>query len=459
MAEQFGPQGSTRKILQFITDDAHFIDNDILEVVVKFKDVFEKRIWVWDEFPLELPQLIRPDSAVVNLNDVFVRPNFDELRQVALEPNGRPIPLNEEKLREIRARGEFHVASTNFPGQSHRWRLSVLLQQGSERGTKNLHRTLALALEFLIIFVRNRFDGKRFSLKKSARAFAKAAEIFVDIVIGGRHLQMVDYSENLKNDKEKYLMADLFVENEEQQERLAKFVTYIKNGGKPQSCFFEPPPLPYEYSTPTTNIQINLILHDCRIREKVYQRLVVLADESNNRKQYIEMRQIVLEEIKNMNDDDDENLQIIANRTLKSLLIEKFFETIKNDEVFQNVSPAVSKILIENYLVNEIVDSERKIYLESVEKNCDKLRVALELQYPIRSKIKRWMKRQIESYKDNYHIANKWTVIDNVLELARREQLNQFFYFFDRNTYFEKEFQPTKEKEYQNIQQPSRTFK
>lgn len=90
-------------------------------------------------------------SRPINLRDLFIAPPFDELDAVAADGTGEPRLLNNSQLRSLRERGEFEVPSLNFPGQMHRWRLSQLLQKGSERTRDSLLGDLAMSARFLVI--------------------------------------------------------------------------------------------------------------------------------------------------------------------------------------------------------------------------------------------------------------------------------------------------------------------
>lgn len=51
---------------------------------------------------------------------------------------------------------EFEVDSLNFPGQVHKWRLSEILQKGTERSRDSLLSDLSLALRFIIVTARGK---------------------------------------------------------------------------------------------------------------------------------------------------------------------------------------------------------------------------------------------------------------------------------------------------------------
>jgi hypothetical protein len=52
---------------------------------------------------------------------------------------------------------EFEVESARFPGHVHRWRLSQVLQKGSEHTNEALWDDLSLALSFIVIKARDCF--------------------------------------------------------------------------------------------------------------------------------------------------------------------------------------------------------------------------------------------------------------------------------------------------------------
>ena len=60
---------------------------------------------------------------------LFISPTFDELEEVSLDPHGDPRRLSEAQLKSVRQNGEFVVNSIHFPGQTHVWRLSEILQK------------------------------------------------------------------------------------------------------------------------------------------------------------------------------------------------------------------------------------------------------------------------------------------------------------------------------------------
>lgn len=65
---------------------------------------------------------------------------------------------------------EFEVDSLNFAGQTHRWRLSGLLQRGRDRRRDALLTDLALATRFLVVTAKARLVSHCFSVSQSLKA-------------------------------------------------------------------------------------------------------------------------------------------------------------------------------------------------------------------------------------------------------------------------------------------------
>jgi len=62
------------------------------------------------------------------------------------------------------------VDSLNFVGQTHRWRLSGLLQRGRDRRRDALLTDLALATRFLVVTAKARLVSHCFSVSQSLKA-------------------------------------------------------------------------------------------------------------------------------------------------------------------------------------------------------------------------------------------------------------------------------------------------
>jgi len=104
---------------------------------------------------------------------------------------------------------EFEVESLNFPGQQHRWKLSQLLQKGSENSRSSLLDDLALALRFIFVTARGRIFSHFFSIKQAAKALLAGLLRILDILVGIPSLQAHNLDAKIREERSKYLVAEL----------------------------------------------------------------------------------------------------------------------------------------------------------------------------------------------------------------------------------------------------------
>ena len=88
-------------------------------------------------------------KKTINIRDLFIEPNFNELEAVSTDSKGAPKKLNHSQLESLRSSGEFQVDSVQFSGQKHTWRLSKILQKGSDRSKETMYKDLSHALKLL----------------------------------------------------------------------------------------------------------------------------------------------------------------------------------------------------------------------------------------------------------------------------------------------------------------------
>ena len=109
-------------------------------------------LWHYAEFPIRLPEpitLAGKGQSPINMDQLLVKPNFNELREVSQDDRGRPRRLTFEQLDSVQARGEFDVPSKRFEGVSHKWLLTQILVKGSEKTRQTMEVGFARALHFL----------------------------------------------------------------------------------------------------------------------------------------------------------------------------------------------------------------------------------------------------------------------------------------------------------------------
>lgn len=104
---------------------------------------------------------------------------------------------------------KFEVASLNFPGQVHVWQLSQFLQKGYSRAHTSLLNDLALAARFIIVTARTRIFGHFFSVVHAVRALFRGCLRLVDMLVGIPSLLAHDLDYKIKEERCRYLIAEL----------------------------------------------------------------------------------------------------------------------------------------------------------------------------------------------------------------------------------------------------------
>lgn len=104
---------------------------------------------------------------------------------------------------------EFDVASLNFTGQVHRWRLSQFLQKGHLRAQDSLLSDLALSARFIVVTALTRISGHFLSVVEAARALLRGLVLLVDMIIGVPSLLAHDLDYKIKEERCRFLIAEL----------------------------------------------------------------------------------------------------------------------------------------------------------------------------------------------------------------------------------------------------------
>lgn len=97
----------------------------------------------------------------------------------------------------------------NFPGQQHRWKLSQLLQKGTEKSRTSLLNDLALALRFIFITAKGRISSHFFSVSQACKALLVGFLRIFDILLGIPSLQAHNLDAKIREERTKYLVAEL----------------------------------------------------------------------------------------------------------------------------------------------------------------------------------------------------------------------------------------------------------
>ncbi|XP_039440636.1 uncharacterized protein LOC120421483 isoform X2 [Culex pipiens pallens] len=399
-------------------------------------------------------------SRPINLRDLFIAPPFDELDAVAADGSGEPRLLNNNQLRSLRERGEFEVPSLNFPGQMHRWRLSQLLQKGSERTRDSLLGDLAISARFLVITAMGRLFGNFFSVAHAARALLHGLIKLIDMIVGVPSLLAHNLDNKIKEERCRFLVAELVCRNEfedcmdalcgyvRHQLRRATMEKFDVNCQQAQ-------PVPYLYVTPKGQ-DIDLRLFSKDIMRKALPILVGIL-EKETRGWFLHFRERLIAELRERKMTDAEIEEEVNDAVMKEYL-QRVYTSILSNSDLADLGDAVPQLLVQQaqsvVIMHKAVDKIQK----ELKKSRDEHKKQLQEQHPVLSRIAPWLRAKLEAGEQSKLSKITWGAHEEALKIALKLNLHQTIYFLNRDMAFMKEREPVLLKELKNAKTPTRNF-
>lgn len=446
--------------------------SEVVEVVEAIRKVAERVLYHWGVFPIVLPPplaVLTPDvvgdsnnrkSKPLNLRDLFVTPSFEELDAVASDPKGNPQKLNAKQLQSICDTGEFDVESLNFPGQVHRWRLSQLLQKGTQKIHATLLQDIALAVRLIAVTARSRLHSHFFSVTQSVRALLRGCLLLLDAFIGIPMLAAKNLDARIREERSKYLVAELTVQPnlEDDLDNLCQFVKHQIRKQTMEKYRLEnehPPPVPYLYQTPKKH-EIDLRLFNKDIIRKV---LPIIAGilEKESRGWFLPFREKIIAELKNKKIPDDD-IERQANIVVLDEYIQRVFASISDHPDIKVFGSGIGVLLVEQaqsvILMHRAVDNVQRRLTQKFAQ----LRKTLEETHPVLSLIDPWMREKFYSAEMKFISDHEWDAHEEALALCREHNLNQTVYFLQRDLAFMREREPILKQELSRVRNPTRIF-
>ncbi|KAK3789575.1 hypothetical protein RRG08_016254 [Elysia crispata] len=471
-----GPHGDIgsspeREPLAFNTAEDKLTPNTA-EVVGAIKKLAETLLFHWKTFPIILPASITEQRATqlisdsgeprgaVNFKDLFKAPTFDELEAVAMDENGKLKRLNKEQLALIKTTGEFNVASLNFNGQNHRWRLSRLLQKGSEKTRNSLLGDVARSLSLLVITARDRFCSNTFSLKEAVRGWASGLWNLLDIVIGVPSTSPGDLCQKLHEERMRYLVAELDIKPSLKRE-LNVYCSYIKSQCENQTAGAvkpskpHPPPIPYRYQTPKgQDIDLRLLSKDLMNNSVVI--LTSILDRQS-KGWHIQMRTKLIRHYQGQGLSNEEISQRVT-ADIMSHYLDKVFTAIANNEELEGLQSGLGPLLVDQAKAVLAMIKAQQNMQKKMDEHKEKLTRHLTETFPIKSRIDAWMSEQMQAFEQNFGRQNLWSAHEEAISLCEEEGLAQAVYFLRRDLNFIKEREAILRKELARVKIPTREF-
>ncbi|KAL3877445.1 hypothetical protein ACJMK2_035151 [Sinanodonta woodiana] len=473
MADFDDEDSPEREPLRFSYDRSS-VSPEMAEVMDNIKKLAETMLYHWKTFPIKLPQSVTgtknrmssvtggngQEKVVIDFRNLIIGPTFDELEQVSKNPAGNLKQLNEKQLNSIWNNGEFEVDSINFPGQTHRWRLTQFLQKGSVRAHNTLLDDCALALRILIITAKNRFCSHFFSLSESIKSCGLGLWKILDIIIGMPSTSPGDLQSKIQGEHMRYLVAELIVKSIFRK-NFFKFCTFVlKKCHLPKSEIYKiqdvrPPPIPYIYQTPTgTDIDLRLwnrdLINNC---------LPILSNilEKEARGWFIPFRQKLVRDLKGEGLSKEELLKQVNEDVMKEYLRRVFSAIIHNVEL-ENLQPGIGQLLVNQAKSVLAMQKATMKMQQKLQKHKTELQTHLKKRYPVKSRIGAWENKQLSAFEHEFSEQNLWSAHEEAISLCEEEDLHQSIYFLKRDLNFIKEREPVLLKELSRVKIPNKVF-
>ncbi|XP_022916271.2 uncharacterized protein [Onthophagus taurus] len=477
---------------------------EVEQLVKNIKQVAETFLYHWKTFPIVLPTPVSqtdsfPTSQVssdgslsrsrckFHLRDLFVAPSFDELDAVAVdgkgEPRkltgkqleyirerglhkdkyGKPKRLNCEQLESIRRHGSFEVESLNFPGQQHKWQLSQLLQKGTERSRESLLNDLALSLRFLVVTGKGRLVSHFFSVSQALKSLLKGVLRIIDVLIGIPSLQAHNLDTKIREERSKYLVAEL-VCRPEHEDSLEMLCSYVRKQLRraatekfevAKECTQTPVSVPYKYLTPATT-ELDLRLWDRTLIRKAIPVLVSIL-ERETRGWFLHFRERLIAELR-AEKMCDEDIEQQVNEAVMKEYLQRVYNSILSHADIQALGEGIPQLFVQQ--AQSVVLMHRAV--ESVQlrltKSQECFRIKLYNTHPVLSRIEPWLRSKLHAAQVRFSFENQWSAHQEALSYCTQQKLNQTMYFLNRDLAFMKEREPALLRELRKVKTPTRSF-
>ncbi|XP_060827871.1 uncharacterized protein LOC132913490 isoform X1 [Bombus pascuorum] len=482
--------------VEFDTSHLRGAPAEVEALVHNIKEVAQQFLYHWRTFPIILPPALSTCTEGEDtlarkkhhLKDLFVAPSFDELDSVAVdskgeprrltkkqlesiskrgfqkEKYGKPKKLNATQLESIRRCGEFEVDSINFAGQTHRWRLSGLLQRGRDRRRDALLRDLALATRFLVVTAKARLVSHCFSVSQSLKALLTGLLRLLDIIIGVPSLQAHNLDAKIREERCRYLVAELVCrpEYEDSLELLCGFVrkqlrraTMEKFEVERELSQLLPIPVPFVFGTPAGAV-VDLRLFSRDIIRKALPILVAIL-ERETRGWFLHFRERLISELRARKKPDEE-IEREVNEAVMREYLQRVFSNILSHPDILDLGNGIAQLLVQQaqsvVLMHRAVKNVQRKLLQTKEA----LKCHIENEHPVLSRIEPWMRDRMREVEEKFIEECEWSAHEEALTLCTHQNLQQTVYFLNRDLTFMKEREPVLLKELRKVKTPTRSF-
>uniref|UniRef100_A0A6P7GE45 Uncharacterized protein LOC114337028 n=1 Tax=Diabrotica virgifera virgifera TaxID=50390 RepID=A0A6P7GE45_DIAVI len=376
---------------------------------------------------------------------------------------GKPKRLNQEQLESIRLNGVFEVESLNFPGQKHKWKLSQLLQKGLLNSHDSLLNDLALAVRFIVVTAKGRLVSHFFSLSQAARGLLTGFLRIVDVLIGIPSLQAHNLESKLREERNKYLVAELVCrpENEDSLEVLCSFIrkqlrrAATEKFEVTRECSQPPVSVPYKFLTPSGS-ELDLRLWDRSLMRKLLPILVSIL-ERETRGWFLHFRERLIAELRTQKM-PDEDIEREVNEAVMKEYLQRVYNSILAHPDIMALGEDFGQLLVQQaqsvVLMHRAVENvQHRLY-----KSQEEVKIRLCSTHPVLSRIGPWLRAKLRAAEQKFSQENQWSAHEEALMLCNSQRLLQTVYFLNRDLTFMKEREPALLRELRKDKIPTRSF-
>jgi hypothetical protein len=394
--------------------------------------------------------------STFKLENLFRMPQTDELIEVATDLDGKRKRLTKEQLNSIWKTGEFDVPSLNFPGQTHKWRLTKLLQVGTERANKDFFNMLSTVLKLIIITAKRRFTSKKFSIKAGFKSIWNGIVKFFDMLIGLPLMEIVPY--DLDTKERKFLVSELRVDDEDKEKYeilCEKLIEYLASSDQEHVPKFD---FPCFFRT-ENNILIDLRLFDRNLMEKalpVVEKIMHLNSEED-REWLKKLRKELIESFEHENLTNSEKSSKIS-IALYGNYLKHCFDKILTNNYLENLSSGLSKLMVDHARATLIINEVSLTLSNTLSMRIDKYREELTRNHPIKSNISQWMDEKIAEEISLFEKSNLYIAHEQAIQRLQENELHQWAYFLSRELKFRQQEETKFKEKFESVKRPTHTF-
>ncbi|XP_047995718.1 uncharacterized protein LOC125233682 [Leguminivora glycinivorella] len=435
---------------------------EVEQLVNNIKQVAEDFLYHWKTFPIVLPSS-RFTGPGNRPSDIIVAPPCDELDAAALDAGLEPHPLSPKQLHQIREKGEFEVPSRHFPGQTHVWRVSGWLQRGRSRAREELYGHVARACSLVVVVARDRLlKNEPLSVLAGAESLLAGLHRLMDLIIGMPSLEAKDLEKKIREERSRYLVAELICMPEHQEDiaALAAWVTRaMRRAASEKTDAREPPRIaprvPCIYTTPQrTEVDLRLYRREITRRAAAPLQAILEREARGWFLHFRERRAAHLASQKVPPRDIEQEVRAASMREY----VNRVCNAVLSSEQLRALGPGIPELLHDQLKAHDVINRAEEGVRNKIEASLATAEARLRASHPILSRADSWRKERLNAAAERIGAELRWAALEDAAAAMSAHSLQQHRYFLLRELAFKREREPLLAKELRAAKTPTREF-